>query len=175
VAGLSYYEEYTMALPDPDKTVWLTQEAHDRLAAELDQLTTSGRKEVSKRIEVAREEGDLKENGGYHAAKEEQAKMEDRIRTLTDMLKHAIVGDVPASSGVVEPGTVVTAHIHGDEEKFLLGSRELAGDTDLDVYSEQSPLGQAILGLKIGQSATYEAPSGAQIAVEIVNVETFIP
>jgi transcription elongation factor GreA len=164
-----------MALPDPDKTVWLTQEAHDRLAAELDQLTTSGRKEVSKRIEVAREEGDLKENGGYHAAKEEQAKMEDRIRTLTDMLKHAIVGDVPASSGVVEPGTVVTAHIHGDEEKFLLGSRELAGDTDLDVYSEQSPLGQAILGLKIGQSATYEAPSGAQIAVEIVNVETFIP
>jgi len=164
-----------MALPDPDKTVWLTQDAHDRLAAELDQLTTGGRKEVSKRIEVAREEGDLKENGGYHAAKEEQAKMEDRIRTLTDMLKHAIVGDVPASSGVVEPGTVVTAHIHGDEEKFLLGSRELAGDTELDVYSEQSPLGQAILGLKIGQSATYEAPSGAQIAVEIVNVETFIP
>jgi transcription elongation factor GreA len=164
-----------MALPDPDKTVWLTQEAYDRLALELEQLTTRGRKEVSKRIEVAREEGDLKENGGYHAAKEEQAKMEDRIRTLTDMLKHALVGDVPASSGVVEPGTVVTAHIHGDEEKFLLGSREIAGDTDLDVYSEQSPLGQAILGLKIGQSATYEAPSGAQIAVEIMNVETFIP
>lgn len=164
-----------MASPDPDKTVWLTREAHDRLDAELNLLTTRGRKEVSKRIELAREEGDLKENGGYHAAKEDQAKMEDRIRTLTDMLKHALVGDVPASSGVVEPGTVITARIHGDEEKFLLGSREIAGDTDLDVYSEQSPLGHAILGLKIGQSATYEAPTGAEIAVEIVNVETFIP
>lgn len=164
-----------MASPDPDKTVWLTQEAHDRLDAELNLLTTRGRKEVSKRIELAREEGDLKENGGYHAAKEDQAKMEDRIRTLTDMLKHALVGDVPASSGVVEPGTVITARIHGDEEKFLLGSREIAGDTDLDVYSEQSPLGHAILGLKIGQSATYEAPTGAEIAVEIVNVETFFP
>jgi transcription elongation factor GreA len=164
-----------MASADADNTVWLTQEAYDRLALELEQLTTAGRAEVSKRIEVAREEGDLKENGGYHAAKDEQAKMENRIRTLTTMLKHAVVGDAPASSGVVEPGTVVTAHIHGDVEKFLLGSRELAGDTDLDVYSEQSPLGQAILGLKIGQSSTYPAPSGAEIAVEIVAVETFIP
>lgn len=158
-----------------DNQVWLTQEAYDRLALELEQLTTRGRSDIAKRIEIAREEGDLKENGGYHAAKDEQAKMEARIRTLTDMLKHAIVGEVPASSGVVEPGTVVTAHIHGDVEKFLLGSRELAGDTDLDVYSEQSPLGQAILGLKIGQSSTYTAPNGAEIAVEIVDVETFSP
>lgn len=156
-------------------TQWLTQEAHDRLSAELEHLSTTGRAEIAKRIEAAREEGDLKENGGYHAAKDEQAKMEGRIRTLTDMLKHAVVGETPESSGVVEPGTVVTAHIHGDEEKFLLGSRELAGDTDLDVYSEQSPLGQAIMGLKIGQSSTYTAPNGAEIAVEIINVETFIP
>lgn len=158
-----------------ENQVWLTQEAYDRLALELEQLTTRGRADIAKRIEVAREEGDLKENGGYHAAKDEQAKMEARIRTLTDMLKHAVVGDVPASSGVVEPGTVVTAHIHGDQEKFLLGSRELAGDTDLDVYSEQSPLGQAILGLKIGESSTYTAPNGAEIAVEIIDVETFTP
>jgi transcription elongation factor GreA len=164
-----------MAHHTSDNTVWLTQEAYDRLALELEQLTTVGRAEISKRIEVAREEGDLKENGGYHAAKDEQAKIEDRIRTLISMLKHAVVGEVPESSGVVEPGTVVTAHIHGDTEKFLLGSRELAGDTDLDVYSEQSPLGQAIVGLKIGESSTYTAPSGAEIAVEIVNVETFSP
>ena len=163
-----------MASTESENTVWLTQEAYDRLALELEQLTTVGRAEISKRIEIAREEGDLKENGGYHAAKDEQAKMEGRIRNLTDMLKHAIVGEVPASSGVVEPGTV-TAHIHVDEEKFLLGSRELAGDTDLDVYSEQSPLGQAIMGLKIGESGTFTAPSGAEIAVEILNVETFIP
>ena len=158
-----------------DHTVWLTQEAYDRLALELEQLTTRGRADIAKRIEIAREEGDLKENGGYHAAKDEQAKMEARIRTLTDMLKHAHVGDAPESSGVVEPGTVVTAHIHGDTEKFLLGSRELAGDTDLDVYSEQSPIGQAIMGLKVGDSSTYTAPSGAEIAVEIIEVETFQP
>jgi len=109
-----------MASTESENTVWLTQEAYDRLALELEQLTTVGRAEISKRIEIAREEGDLKENGGYHAAKDEQAKMEGRIRNLTDMLKHAVVGDHPASSGVVEPGTVVTAHIHGDEEKFLL-------------------------------------------------------
>lgn len=156
-------------------TVWLTQEAYDRLALELEQLTTRGRQEIAKRIEQAREEGDLKENGGYHAAKDEQAKMEARIRTLTDMLRHAHVGIAPESSGVVEPGTVVTAHIHGDTEKFLLGSRELAGDTELDVYSEQSPLGQAILGLKVGDSSTYTAPNGAEIAVEIIDVETFQP
>ena len=164
-----------MAHNESDQTVWLTQEAYDRLAVELEQLTTVGRAEISKRIELAREEGDLKENGGYHAAKDEQAKMEDRIRTVTNMLRHAVVGEVPESSGVVESGTVVTAHIHGDTEKFLLGSRELAGDTDLDVYSEQSPLGRAIVGLKIGESSTYTAPSGAEIAVEIVHVETFAP
>ncbi|MEX2441548.1 MAG: transcription elongation factor GreA [Pontimonas sp.] len=158
-----------------DQTVWLTQDAYDRLALELQQLSTKGRAEISKRIEVAREEGDLKENGGYHAAKDEQAKIESRIRNLTDMLKHAHVGDVPESSGVVEPGTVVTADIQGDKEKFLLGSRELAGDTDLDVYSEQSPLGQAIVGLKIGESSSYTAPSGAEIAVTITEVETFRP
>jgi transcription elongation factor GreA len=164
-----------MASQESENTVWLTQDAYDRLALELEQLSTAGRAEISKRIEVARDEGDLKENGGYHAAKDEQAKMENRIRTLTAMLKHAVVGDVPASHGVVERGTVVTALIHGDEEKFLLGSRELAGDTDLDVYSEQSPLGAAIMGLKIGQSSAYTAPNGATITVEISNVETFIP
>lgn len=66
---------------------WLTQEAHDRLAAELEELTTTGRKEIAARIEAAREEGDLKENGGYHAAKDEQGKMEARIRDLEHLLK----------------------------------------------------------------------------------------
>ena len=164
-----------MAQPDTSHPVWLTQEAHDRLARELEELTTRGRTDIAKRIEIAREDGDLKENGGYHAAKDEQAKMENRIRTLTSMLKQAVVGEVPESTGVVESGTVVKALINGDTEKFLLGSRELAGDTDLDVYSAQSPLGEAIMGLRVGESGSYAAPSGAEIAVEILDVETFIP
>ena len=159
-----------------DTTVtWLTQEAYDRRKAELDELSGEGRLDIARKIEAAREEGDLKENGGYHAAKEEQGKIEARIRQLTELLRTAQVGEAPQSSGVVELGTVVTATILGGEEKFLLGSREMAGDSDLDVYSESSPLGAAILGLKEGESTSYTAPSGKVIPVEVVKVETYTP
>ncbi|MFC4140478.1 MULTISPECIES: transcription elongation factor GreA [unclassified Microbacterium] len=152
---------------------FLTQEAYDRLVAELEHLSTVGRDEIAKRIEAAREEGDLKENGGYHAAKDEQGKQEARIRTLEQLLKTAKVGEAPASRGIVEPGTVVTAVVAGGEETFLLGSREIAGGTDLDVYSEASPLGKAIIGLKVGDKTSYEAPNGRAISVEVTGVETF--
>jgi transcription elongation factor GreA len=155
------------------QVTFLTQDAYDRLAAELDQLSTTGREEIAKRIEAAREEGDLKENGGYHAAKDEQGKQEARIRTLQDLLKHAKVGEAPVSTGVVEPGTVVTALVAGGEEVFLLGNREIASGSRLDVYSEASPLGSAILGLKEGAKTSYAAPNGREIAVEIVKVETY--
>jgi transcription elongation factor GreA len=155
-------------------TQWLTQEAHDRLSAELNHLSTEGRNDIAKRIEAARDEGDLKENGGYHAAKDEQGKIEARIRTLTALLRNAVVGEAPAAHGVVEPGTVVTATILGDDERFLLGSREIVGDdSDIDVYSEQSPLGQAIIGHKIGDTVSYTAPNGKEIAVTIVDVATY--
>jgi transcription elongation factor GreA len=157
-----------------DATVtWLTQDAFDRLTAELEELSTTGREEIAKRIEAAREEGDLKENGGYHAAKDEQGKIEARIRQLTELLKTAEVGEAPASKGIVESGTVITATIAGDEETFLIGSREIAGDSELDVWSEQSPLGAAILGLKVGEKTSYTAPNGRDIEVEILAVETW--
>ncbi len=155
-------------------TQWLTQEAHDRLTAELENLSTVGRSEIAKRIEAARDEGDLKENGGYHAAKDEQGKIEARIRTLAELLRTAVVGIPPTAHGVVEPGTVVTATIFGDDERFLLGNREIVGDeSDIDVYSEASPLGQAILGAKIGDTVSYTAPNGKEIAVTIVDVSTY--
>jgi transcription elongation factor GreA len=152
---------------------WLTQQAYDRLAAELDALSNFGREDIARKIESAREEGDLKENAGYHAAKEEQGKMEARIRTLTVLLRNAEVGHAPESNGVVAPGTVITATIAGDESRFLLGSREIGGNSDLDVFSEQSPLGSAIIGLKVGESTTYTTPNGKQIPVKILDVETF--
>ncbi|TAL41336.1 MAG: transcription elongation factor GreA [Salinibacterium sp.] len=158
-----------------NSVTWLTQEAFDRRSAELEQLIGEGRTEIAKKIEAARAEGDLKENGGYHAAKEEQGKIEARIRVLTELLRNAVVGDAPASTGVVEPGTVVTATILGDKTTFLIGSREIVGDSDLDVYSEKSPLGTAIIGLKVGDAASYTAPNGKTIAVEILNVETYLP
>ncbi|HEX5857101.1 MAG TPA: transcription elongation factor GreA [Microbacterium sp.] len=158
---------------DDAPVTFLTQEAFDRLHTELQYLSTTGREEIAARIASAREEGDLKENGGYHAAKDEQGKQEARIRTLQHLLKTATVSEAPASHGVVESGTVVTAIVAGGEEVFLLGNREIAVDSELDVYSEASPLGAAILGLKEGESSSYTAPNGKQISVEVVKVETY--
>jgi len=156
-----------------EKQTWLTQGAYDRLKGELDELSGPGRREIAARIEAAREEGDLKENGGYHAAKDQQGQLEARIRDLEELLKHAVVGEAPQASGVVEIGTVITAEIWGDEERFLLGNREMADGSDLDVYSAESPLGAAIVGLKVGDSASYAAPNGNQIEVKILAVETY--
>ena len=156
-----------------DNATWLTQETFDRLKAELDELSTTGRDDIAKRIQEAREDGDLKENAGYHAAKDEQGKIEARIRELEHMLKTAVVGEAPKASGKVETGTVVTATIGGREQKFLLGSREIAAQTDLKVYSTDSALGQAISGLKVGATTTFVAPSGKDVAVEVLAVETF--
>jgi len=155
------------------QVTWLTQEAFDKLSEELAYLQTTGRDDIAKRIEAAREEGDLKENGGYHAAKEEQGKQEARIRTLTQLLRTAQVGESSAASGVVGPGTVVTATIAGEETVFLLGNREIADHSSLDVYSEQSPLGEAIIGMKVGQKSSYTAPNGREIPVEILRVEAY--
>lgn len=162
-------------MADSNNATWLTQETYDRLKQELDELSTTGREEIADRIQEAREDGDLKENAGYHAAKDEQAKIEARIRQLETMLAEAKVGDAPKASGVVETGTVVTAKLAGREQKFLLGSREMADQTDLRVYSGDSALGAAILGLKQGESATYEAPNGKPVEVTVVKVETFTP
>jgi transcription elongation factor GreA len=156
-----------------ENVTWLTQEAHDRLKEELDFLSGEGRLEMSRRIEQAREEGDLRENGGYHAAKEEQGKREARIRQLQQLLQTAQVGEPPkAPTGVVAPGTIVTARVAGDEMRFLLGSREVAGD-GIEVYSEKSPLGEAINGKHKGDVATYVAPNGSEIKVEILDAQPF--
>ena len=153
---------------------WLTQEAADRLQAELENLEKVGRAEIIKKIETARAEGDLKENGGYHAAREEQGKMEARIRQLKHMLEHAHIGAPPAGeSGFVGAGMIITVDIAGDEMKFLLGSREISSG-ELDVYSENSPLGAAVLGKKIGETVTYKAPNGKEITVAILEAEFYV-
>jgi len=152
---------------------YLTQEAYDRLKGELTQLSGEGRTEIAKKIEAARDEGDLKENGGYHAAKEEQGKMEARIRQLTQLLENATVGQAPPDHGIVEPGMVVTVNLLGDKLTFLLGSREIADGSDLEVYSEKSPLGKAILDKKVGESTSYLAPNGKEIEVKVLNAKPY--
>ena len=158
--------------------IWLTQDAYDRLQAELDNLKGPVRTEVVARIAAAREEGDLKENGGYHAAREEQGKTEARIRQLEDMLSRAQVGETPADDGVVGPGMKVTYKFAGDgddeAETFLLGAREMAdAESALAVYSPQSPLGSAIIGHKRGETVPYTAPNGKQLEVTILDAVPF--
>ncbi|MVA76323.1 transcription elongation factor GreA [Auraticoccus sp. F435] len=161
-------------------TIWLTQEAYDKLQAELDHLVNVGRDEVTQRIAQARDEGDLRENGGYHAAREEQGQMEARIRLLQDMLRRAEVGEAPSDPDEVAAGTRVTIAFDGDTsdtDTFLLGSREVLGldeaAEDINVYSPQSPLGSAILGKRKGDDVTYTAPNGRPISVTIVDVQPF--
>ncbi len=156
--------------------IWLTQEAFDKLTDELEHLRGPVREEIVARISAARDEGDLKENGGYHAAREEQGKAEARIRQLEDMLRRAQVGETPADDGVVEPGMIVTVRFAGekDVEEFLLGAREMADmRPDLQVYSPQSPMGSAIIGSKRGDTVDFDAPTGKTLKVEIVEAVPF--
>ncbi|MCP3819017.1 transcription elongation factor GreA [Streptomyces sp. A3M-1-3] len=158
-----------------ESVTWLTQEAYDQLKAELAYLSGPARTEIAAKIAAAREEGDLRENGGYHAAKEEQGKQELRVRQLTQLLEHAKVGEAPATAGVVAPGTVVTIAFDGDEDDtmtFLLASREYAS-SDIETYSPQSPLGTGVNGKKIGENAEYELPNGKKASVKILEAKPY--
>ncbi len=157
--------------------VWLTQDAFDRLKAELENRSGALREEIKARIAAAREEGDLKENGGYHAAREEQGKNEGRVRQLTKMLETAQIGTPEIEEGIVSQGMVVIVNFPDldDTETFLLGSREEAAHTSIDVYSPTSPMGAAVLGQEVGAEISYETPSGKTLRIIIVAAELYVP
>jgi transcription elongation factor GreA len=160
---------------ETSSVTWLTQEAYDRLKAELDHLSGEGRTEIARKIEEARQEGDLRENGGYHAAKDEQGKQEARIRQLEQLLRSAKVGEAPTSAGVAGPGMVITVRFEGDDEpeRFLLGSREDHVGGDLEIYSANSPLGRALTGCRAGETVTYDLPNGRSMKVELIDAAPF--
>ena len=149
----------------------LSPEAHGRLVAELEDLTTRGRIEIARAIEAARALGDLSENGDYHAAKDAQGKMEARIRQLQAMLEDVVIVEPDASAGdTVTTGRVVSIRYDGDDEveRYLVGSIEERQE-GVSVVSPGSPLGQALVGRNVGDTVEYEAPSGT-LRVEIVSV-----
>ncbi|WP_215523274.1 transcription elongation factor GreA [Varibaculum prostatecancerukia] len=152
---------------------WMTQESYDRLKEELRHLQEVERPAIARRIDEARQEGDLKENGGYHAAREQQSWNETRILQLKEIIENAEVGEPPADDGIVEPGMVVKATLGRREVKFLMGSREASPDVDIDVYSPDAPLGQAIMGHKVGDTVDYQAPNGKNIKVKLLEVTPF--
>ncbi|OLF08935.1 transcription elongation factor GreA [Actinophytocola xanthii] len=157
-----------MTVSDTQVT-WLTQEAYNRLKQELDELVDN-RPVIAAKINASREEGDLKENGGYHAAREEQGQAEARIRHLQELLRNAKVGEAPANDGLAEPGKVLTIRYEGDNEteKFLLATREEGAEGAIEVYSPESPLGKALLGAKEGETRSYELPNGSTQKVTLV-------
>ncbi|CAM5264010.1 transcription elongation factor GreA [Streptomyces spiroverticillatus] len=158
-----------------DEVTWLTQESYNKLVEELEYLSGPARAEVTQKIAAAREEGDLRENGGYHAAKEEQGKQELRIRQLKQLLERAQVGEATASSGEAGPGMVVKIAFDGDEDDtmtFLLASREYPS-SDIETFSPQSPLGAGVIGKKVGEDAEYELPNGKKARVKILEATPY--
>lgn len=150
----------------------LSQDAYERLRAELEDLTTRGRVDIAMAIETARELGDLKENADYHAARDDQGRMEARIRQLQWLIDNAVIVDASQASDTVAQGSIVALRYEGDDaaDRFLVGSIEERRD-DVAVVSPQSPLGQALLGRRKGDAVEYQAPGG-NLKVEIVDIET---
>ena len=149
---------------------YLSQEAYDRLRGELDTLKTDGRERVSAQIEEARAHGDLRENAEYHAAKDEQGQMEARIRQLEELLRDARIGE-PDDTDVARPGLVVELEVEGDQEVYLLGSREDQHDV-LEILSTESPMGQAVIGQGVGKTVTFSTPTGVELKVRIGDIRT---
>ena len=149
----------------------LSQDAYERLRAELEDLTTRGRVEIAQAIETARELGDLKENADYHAARDDQGRMEARIRQLQSLIDNAVIVDSSQASDTVAQGSIVALRYEGDDDadRFLVGSIEERRN-DVAVVSPQSPLGQALLGHREGDVVEYQAPGG-NLKVEIVEIE----
>ncbi len=149
---------------------WLSQEAYDRLSDEPESLKSEGREGISAEIEEARAHGDLRENAEYHAAKDEQGKMEARIRQLEQLLADARIGERP-DTDAVRPGLIVMLEVDGDEETYLLGSREDSHER-FDILSARSPMGQAITEAKVGDTVTFETPTGVSIEVTVRGIDT---
>jgi transcription elongation factor GreA len=175
-----------------EEIIWLSKVAYEKLSKELEHRQGDLRKDITQRIADARAEGDLKENGGYHAARDEQGKNEAKIKELQYRLEHARVG-LPANAGsgsgsgggdagsgsgarggTIIPGMLVVAELNnsGSPIKFILGSRENADEElGIDAFSPSSPLGTAILGAKAGDTREYKAPNGKSIVVKIISVD----
>ena len=156
---------------------WLSKGAHAALTEQLEDMRGPQLAKIVAEISAARDEGDLKENGGYHAAREAQGLLVGEADALEALLRDSFT-DVPPADGTVAPGTVVTYKFAGDgdddAETFLLANIEMkAFARGLDVFSTAAPLGAALLGHSAGDTVSYTGPTGREIKVEIIKAEPF--
>jgi transcription elongation factor GreA len=160
-------------MPEQEERQQLSRAAHDRLAAELEELTTDGRKQIAERLQRARELGDLSENAEYHETKNQQGMMEARIRKLEHILKNADVSEGPVTTDTAVVGTIITLRMsEGDDSRYLLAqsNEERAGEDDVYTLTISSPLGQAVQGKKVGEKIEWHAPKGP-LTAELLKIE----
>jgi transcription elongation factor GreA len=164
--------------PGEEPSAVLTREAFERLRQELDELTSEGRSRIAERLLRAREHGDIRENAEYDAAKDEQGLMEARIRDLQRMLKDPDIAEVPTDAEVAGPGILATLRPldedDPEDELYLLAATKEERASGARTVSVSSPLGQALLGRRVGDRITYQAPGGL-FAYEVVALEPFSP
>ncbi len=154
-----------------DKPVFLTEEGLKKLEEELDYLENEKRAQVAARIQSAKEEGDISENAEYDDAKHEQAFVEGRIMTLRAMVRNAVIIEEQGPSDVVRLGSRVTVQEDGMEEPevyHVVGSAEV--DPLNGRISNESPIGRALMGQRVGAVVSYQAPAG-EIRLEILCIE----
>jgi transcription elongation factor GreA len=160
--------------PGDKPSAVLTRDAYERLKDELEGLRTDGRAQVAERLQHARELGDIRENAEFDAAKNDQALMEARIRELEGMLKDPDIVEAPSAADAAGPGVLVTARPMDDDEPedevYLLAASKEERAQGARTVSIDSPFGKALLGKKVGERASYEAPGGS-FSYEIVSLE----
>jgi transcription elongation factor GreA len=154
-----------------DKAVPLTEEGKRQLEEELNHLITVRRPEIAERIHSAKQDGDISENAGYDAAKEEQGHVEGRINYLQALLKRSVIIDSIQKGDRVALGCRVTVREHGGDDPesyFIVGPAE--ADPGDGKISNESPLGKALLGCTIGQSVTIKAPAG-EMRFKVIGID----
>jgi transcription elongation factor GreA len=153
-----------------ERTIYLTQEGYDRLKKEYEELTTKGRREVADMIKTAKEFGDLSENSEYADAKDRQAFIEGRISELEHIIKNAvIIEDAHLSCDAVNVGCTVDVELEEGEMKFrIVGSYE--ADPEKGWISNESPIGQALMGKKAGDEVEVTVPAGT-IRYKVKNIK----
>jgi len=153
-----------------EKPVFLTEEGRAKLEKELEHLCTVRRPEIAQHIHQAKEEGDITENAGYDEAKNEQAFVEGRIRTIQGMLKNAQLIERHGPAEVVDLGITVTVAELGEEPAAytIVGSAE--ADPSNGFISNESPVGQALMGHKVGDEVAVKTPGG-DFSLEIIALE----
>jgi transcription elongation factor GreA len=157
-----------------EPTATLTLDAYLRIKAELEELTTTGREQITEKIKIAREHGDLKENAEYHAAKDEQGLMESKIRKMQQMLRDPEIVEAPPVSDEVGPGMLVTIRPldedDPEDETYLLAEHTEEKAPGARTVTTESPLGTALMGATAGQEVAYQAPGGT-IKYAVVSFE----